>query len=84
MGKVKFTVKSYSAFHTAEVSTFAEAEERATRWACEGGLPSTILDTHGCRWTVQAGHGWVGAPALQDCPAIEAGLARECLCDGHA
>lgn len=61
-----FTITSYSAFERTTRDNFDAAAEVAERFARVGDLPSTILDEHGCRWTVWA---W-GQPTLQECPGI--------------
>lgn len=50
-----FTITSYSAFRSATRLQFEDALEAAQSFAAEGGLPSTITEPSGGRWTVQAG-----------------------------
>jgi hypothetical protein len=77
MHRMIFTVVNYSAMHRTKVGSFAEAVETAHRYANIGGLPATITDTHGCRWTV-----WQGAkPELQECPGETAQLLPGYRCD---
>jgi hypothetical protein len=61
---MRFTITSYNGMHKVERTDFIQATNAAHRFASVGDLPSTIVDGHGCRWTV-----WSGAtPELVECP----------------
>lgn len=76
MANNQFKITDYSALHAVKRDTFTEAVRQAHQYAAVGNLPATIIDKHGCRWTV-----WMGAqPELQDCPAVTNGNGP-CECE---
>lgn len=77
-----FTVSDFSKLHTTTRETYSDAVIVARRYSANGSgeCPSTIRDTHGCRWTVYA----VGEIECVSCPAVSAGRSAYCECDSDS
>lgn len=74
-----FQVKDFSRLHVTTEATFADAVVTGRRYSAEGSgeCPSTIIDSHGCQWTVYA----IGQVEQVECPAVVAGNSAYCECD---